>query len=41
MQQLKLSDIRCKHCHKLLAKGKNVEHLEIKCVRCKFINKFY
>ncbi|WP_334255276.1 Com family DNA-binding transcriptional regulator [Mannheimia indoligenes] len=40
MQSLKLIEIRCKYCHKLLAKAKYVRDLEIKCVRCKFINKF-
>ncbi|WP_428981859.1 Com family DNA-binding transcriptional regulator [Mannheimia indoligenes] len=30
---------RCQCCNKLLAKGA-VTHLEIKCVRCKSINRF-
>ncbi|AGI32269.1 TPA: Com family DNA-binding transcriptional regulator [Mannheimia haemolytica] len=40
MQSLRLIEIRCKYCQKLLAKAKDVQHLEIKCVRCKSINKF-
>ncbi|MFD0966871.1 Com family DNA-binding transcriptional regulator [Seminibacterium arietis] len=39
MQQQKLTDIRCKCCNKLLAKAGSLTHLEIKCVRCKTVNK--
>ncbi|WP_099045255.1 Com family DNA-binding transcriptional regulator [Actinobacillus succinogenes] len=35
-----LKEIRCKCCNKLLARTKNVQFLEIKCVRCKTINKY-
>ncbi|OOS02668.1 Com family DNA-binding transcriptional regulator [[Haemophilus] ducreyi] len=33
-----LTEIRCKCCNKLLARGKNIQYLEIKCVRCKTLN---
>ncbi|MDD7425911.1 MAG: Com family DNA-binding transcriptional regulator [[Actinobacillus] rossii] len=32
--------MRCKYCNKLLARAKQVQQLEIKCLRCKQINKF-
>ncbi|WP_418067114.1 Com family DNA-binding transcriptional regulator [Rodentibacter caecimuris] len=36
----KLKEIRCKCCKKLLARAENIQHLEIKCVRCKTLNPF-
>ncbi|OOF65118.1 Com family DNA-binding transcriptional regulator [Rodentibacter sp. Ppn85] len=36
----KLKEIRCKCCKKLLARAENIQHLEIKCVRCKTLNQF-
>lgn len=36
---MQLIEIRCTHCGKLLAKGSAI-WLEIKCVRCKMMNKF-
>ncbi|WP_279716398.1 Com family DNA-binding transcriptional regulator [Chelonobacter oris] len=35
----KIIEIRCKCCKKLLARAKSVQQLEIKCVRCKAINR--
>ncbi|WP_126301226.1 Com family DNA-binding transcriptional regulator [Mannheimia haemolytica] len=37
---MQLKELRCQCCNKLLAKAKNVQNLEIKCVRCKSINQF-
>ncbi|HAS03299.1 Com family DNA-binding transcriptional regulator [Pasteurella multocida] len=34
----KSKEYRCKCCKKLLARAKDVQKLEIKCVRCKTIN---
>ncbi|WP_411174986.1 Com family DNA-binding transcriptional regulator [Pasteurella multocida] len=36
----KSQEYRCKCCKKLLARAKDVQKLEIKCVRCKTINQF-
>ncbi len=32
-------EIRCKCCNKLLAKAVNAKEIEIKCHRCKTLNK--
>lgn len=37
--QKPLKEVRCPHCNKLLAKVRTAEALEIKCPRCKAINK--
>ena len=36
---LKLAEVRCKKCKGLLFKGECVS-IEIKCRKCKYINKF-
>ncbi|MFU2059812.1 Com family DNA-binding transcriptional regulator [Avibacterium volantium] len=38
--QNKIQEIRCKCCKKLLARTKDNQFLEIKCVRCKTLNTF-
>ncbi|MGX2947336.1 Com family DNA-binding transcriptional regulator [Frederiksenia canicola] len=38
MQQL--TEIRCKCCNKLLAKGTAGQRLQIKCTRCKALNNY-
>ncbi|MBF0273585.1 MAG: Com family DNA-binding transcriptional regulator [Magnetococcales bacterium] len=34
-----LNEMRCRHCHRLLAKEGGISHIEIKCPRCKTINR--
>lgn len=35
MKQEQLTEIRCRHCGKLLARGRAVDaHIEFKCPRC-------
>ncbi|ARA69052.1 Com family DNA-binding transcriptional regulator [Pasteurella multocida] len=36
----KVKEFRCECCKKLLARAKDVQSLQIKCVRCKKINQF-
>ncbi|WNY75983.1 Com family DNA-binding transcriptional regulator [Pasteurella multocida] len=38
--QKDLKEVRCKCCKKLLARTKDNQYLEIKCVRCKALNTF-
>ncbi|QDJ13072.1 Com family DNA-binding transcriptional regulator [Mergibacter septicus] len=38
--QTDLKQKRCRHCKKLLARTKDNQYLEIKCVRCKTLNIF-
>ncbi|WP_424585419.1 Com family DNA-binding transcriptional regulator [Volucribacter amazonae] len=37
---MQIKEYRCRCCKKLLARAKNAQSLEIKCVRCKKINSF-
>lgn len=36
----KIKEFRCECCKKLLARAKDAQLLQIKCVRCKTINQF-